>query len=101
MKLFGKGDVVLVEGPPGRVLGEVLEASTPAEMPDLGPGSCSAEAKAAMREQHVDVLLLIRHKHDDQDVCFFALHNPDGWRDLHGQKLTILKRYELPLTTGN
>lgn len=103
MKLFEKGDVVLVDGPPGRVIGEVLDASTPDEMPDLGPGSSSAEAKAVMREMHMDLILLIGHKHGDHGVCFFAVHNPDGWCDLHGQRLTVLKGYavELPLTSEN
>ena len=104
MKLFEKGDVVLVEGPPGRVLGEVLDASTPDEMPDLGPGSASKEAMDVMREMRVDLILLIGHKHEDRDVMFFAVHNPDGWHDLHGQKLTVLKGYAVelsPLTTNN
>jgi hypothetical protein len=37
-KPFEKGDIVVVTGPPGEVIGEVLDASTPDEMPDLGPG---------------------------------------------------------------
>ncbi len=100
---FAVGDRVLVSGPPGEVIGEVLDASTPDEMPDLGPGSCSKEAKDAMREQHVDLILLIGHRHDDQQVCFFAIHSPNGWTDLHGQRLAVLKGYavELPLTTEN
>jgi len=103
MKLFEAGDVVMVDGPPGRVFGEVLDASTPDEMPDLGPGSCSKEALDLMREMHVDLILLIGHKHEGRDVMFFAVHNPDGWHDLHGQKLTVLKGYavELPLATDN
>ncbi|MCL4395986.1 MAG: hypothetical protein M1482_14490 [Chloroflexi bacterium] len=100
---FAVGDIVVVSGPPGEVIGEVLDASTPDEMPDLGPGSCSKEAKDAMREQKVDLILLMGHQHDDQQVCFFAVHNPNGWTDLHGQKLTVLKGYavEVPLTTEN
>jgi len=103
MKLFEKGDVVLVEGPPGRVLGEVLDASTADEMTDLGPGSASKEALDTMREMNVDLILLVGHKHNNQEVCFFAVHNPNGWTDLHGQKLTVLKGYlvELPLNTNN
>ena len=61
-KLFETGDVVLVDGPPGQVLGEVLHASTPDEMPDLGPGSCSKETLDLMREMRVDLILLIGHK---------------------------------------
>ncbi len=86
---ISKGDRVLVAGMPGEVIGEVLEAATPDEMPDLGPGSFSKEAKDLMREMRVDLILLIGHKHDGRDVCFFAVHNPDGWFDLHGQKLAI------------
>ena len=103
LKLFEAGDVVMVDGPPGRVFGEVLEASTPEEMPDLGPGSCSKEALDLMREMHVDLILLIGHKHVGRDVMFFAVHNPDGWHDLRGQKLTVLKGVlvEIPLTSNN
>jgi len=93
MKPFEKGDVVLVAGSPGRVLGEVLEASSPDEMPDLGPGLCSKEALDLMREMQVDLMLLIAHQHDGRAVCFWAVHTPDGWVDLHGQSLTVLKRY--------
>ncbi len=91
MKPFAKGDTVLVAGPPGDVVGEVLEAASPDEMPDLGPGSCSREALDVMREMRVDFMLLIVHLHDGKPVCFWAVHNPDGWIDLHGQRLTIRK----------
>jgi hypothetical protein len=92
-KPFEKGDVVLVKGPPGDVMGEVLDASTLDELPNLGPGSASMEALDVMREMQVDLVLLIAHKHDDRDVCFFAFHNPGGWVDLHGQTITVLKSY--------
>jgi hypothetical protein len=92
-RVFAVGDKVLISGPPGEVVGEVLEAVTPDEMPDLGLGSFSTEARELMREMRVDLILLIGHKHDDRDVCFFAVHNPDGWVDLHGQRLTVLKGY--------
>ena len=88
---FETHDCVLVSGMCGDVLGEVIEAATPDEMPDLGPGSLSAEAKDILREIHVDLILLIGHKHGDCDVCFFAVHNSEGWLDLQGQKLTVLK----------
>jgi hypothetical protein len=93
-KHFEKGDIVLVNGPPGGVIGEVLHASTPDELPDLGPGSASKEALAVMREMRVDLVLLIAHKHEGREVCFFAVHNADGWVDLHGQELTVLKGYK-------
>ena len=92
-KPFEKGDIVVVTGPPGEVIGEVLDASTPDEMPDLGPGSASKEAVDVMREMRVDLVLLIAHQHEGQEVCFFAVHNPDGWADLHGQKLRVLRGY--------
>ena len=53
------------------------------------------EAKDVMREMHVDLILLIGHQHDDRDVCFFAVHTPDGWVDLHGQNLVVLKGYAI------
>ena len=73
-----KGDIVLVNGPPGEVIGEVLHASTLDELPDLGPGSASKEALDVMREMRVDLVLLIAHKHEGRDACFFAVHNQDG-----------------------
>jgi hypothetical protein len=88
---FNAGDRVVVTGPPGRVVGEVLEAATPNKMPDLGPGSRSLEAMDLIREMRVDLVLLIGHVHDGKQVCFFALHNPSGWVDLRGQTLTLLK----------
>lgn len=97
MKPFDKGDAVIVEGPPGRVIGVVLEAASPDDMPDLGPGTCSKEALDVMREMHVDLMLLIAHQRDRRPVCFWAVHKPDGWVDLHGQRLTVLKGYPVAL----
>jgi hypothetical protein len=91
MRPFDKGDRVVVAGLPGEVIGEVLEAATPDEMPDLGPGSASKEAKDVMREMHVDLMLLIKHEHSGQPVCFWAVRNPHGWVDLQGNELTIRK----------
>jgi hypothetical protein len=88
---FAVGDRVLVTGPPGQVVGEVIEAATPYEMPDLGPESVSHQAKQIMHEWRVDFLVVIRHEHDGQMVGFFALHHPGGWRDLRGQDLQIAR----------
>lgn len=88
---FAVGDRVLVAGPPGQVVGEVIEAATPDEMPDLEPASGSHEAKQIMHEWRVDFLVVIRHQHDGQLVDFFALHYPGGWRDLRGQDLWITR----------
>ncbi len=93
MKPFEKGDIVHVAGPPGEVIGEVLEAATPDEMPDLGPGSKSEEVLDLVREMRVDLILLIAHRHDDCTVCFWAVHNPGGWVGLQSQELTVLKGY--------
>ena len=88
---FRERDLVHVEGGVGEVVGQVLHASTPYDMPDLGPGSASHEAHQLMHEWRVDFLLLIRHRHGEDTVCFFALRNPLGWRDLKGQSLEITK----------
>ena len=48
------------------MIGEVLEASTPDELPDLGPGSASKEALDVMREVRVDLALLIAHRHGNR-----------------------------------
>ena len=91
---FAVGDRVLVAGPPGQVVGEVIEAATPYEMPDLGPESVSHQAKQIMHEWRVDFLVVIRHKHDGQLVGFFALRHPGGWRDLRGQNLQIARVWQ-------
>ena len=44
-----------------------------------------------MREMRVDFMLLIGHRHNGRAVCFWAVRNPTGWLDLHGQKLVIRK----------
>ncbi len=90
---FSAGDMVTVSGPPGTVVGEVLEAASPDEMPELGPGSFSKEVKDVMHEMHVDLMLLIGHRHSDKPVCFWAVHTPGGWFDLHGQRLHILRTH--------
>jgi hypothetical protein len=53
---FAIGDRVLVQGPRGEVVGEVIHACTPYEMPQLGPGSRSHEAHQLMHEWKVDFL---------------------------------------------
>jgi hypothetical protein len=100
---FSVGDRVLVAGPAGQVIGEVLQVATPAEMPPIEGAPPPEDVRSILREWRVDLILLIGHRYDDQQVCFFAFHNPDGWTDLHGQKLTVLKGYAvgLPLTTEN
>ena len=98
LKLFAKGDIVLVLGAAGEVLGTVLAASTIEEMPYLGPASDSKKALDVLREMRVDLMLLIEHLHEETPVCFWAVHNPNGWVDLHKQKLTILKGY--PVARG-
>jgi len=86
-----EGDRVLIDGPPGKVEGVVLHASTPFDMPHLGPGSASHEAHQIMHEYRVDFVALIGHRHNDREQCFFAMRHPGGWRDLRGQDLTITK----------
>jgi hypothetical protein len=88
---FAQGDRVLVQGENGEVVGEVMHAATPHEMPHLGQGSSSHEAHQVMHEGLVDFLVLIKHPHDEGDLFFFALRHPGGWRDLQGQELQITK----------
>jgi hypothetical protein len=88
---FAAGERVLIVGPPGESVGEVIEAATPYEMPDLGPESASHQAHQIMHEWQVDFLVVIRHEHHGQMVVFFALHHPGGWCDLRGQNLQITK----------
>jgi hypothetical protein len=88
---FEIGDRVLVAGPPGEVTGEVVGVSTPDQAPDIAGAPPAAVIKDILREFQVDLLLLIAHKHEDREVCFFALRHPGGWRDLRGQTLTVRK----------
>lgn len=88
---FAEGDRVLVSGPPGEVIGVVLHATTPYELPHLGRESSSHEAHQVMHEWGVDFVVLVQHRHGDREQCFFALRHPLGWRDLRGQDLRITK----------
>ncbi len=90
-RLFSVRDRILVSGVSGEVMGEVIEAATLDDMPDLGPGSLSKEAKDVLREMRVDFALLIGHQRNGRAVCFWAVHNPSGWFDLHGQRPVIRK----------
>ncbi len=85
------GDRVLIAGPPGKVTGEVLGVATPDQAPDIEGAPPAAVIKDILREFQVDLLLLIAHKHEDREVCFFALRHPGGWRDLSGQQIQIMK----------
>ncbi len=88
---FQVGDRVRIAGPPGEVFGKVMVATTPDEMPHLGPGSRSGHAIRLLREMSVDAVLFILHPNAGRDVAFFAVHKPSGWADLKGQPLTITK----------
>ena len=88
---FEIGDRVLIAGPPGEVTGEVLGVATPDEAPDIEGAPPAEVIKGILREFRVDLLLLIAHKHDGREVCFFALRHPAGWRDLRGRAITVLK----------
>ena len=85
------GDRILASGPPGDVIGEVLSVIAPDEVPQIDGAPQVEQVKAILHEWHVDALFLIGHKHDGQDVCFFALRHPCGWRDLRGQEIQITK----------
>jgi hypothetical protein len=69
----------------------VLGVATPDQTPEIEGAPPAAVIKDILREFQVDLLLLIGHKHEDREVCFFALRHPGGWRDLRGQALTVLK----------
>jgi len=86
---FAVGDRVLIAGPAGEVIGEVLKVATPEALPQIEGAPPAKEVQTILREWHVDLLLLITHKHGGEDVCFFALRLPGGWRDLHGQDLQV------------
>jgi hypothetical protein len=88
---FNAGDRIIVTGPPGEVTGEVLGVATPDEAPHIEGAPVAEVIKDILREFKVDLLLLIAHKHDGRDVCFFARRHPGGWRDLHGQDIQIAK----------
>ena len=87
------GDCVLVAGPAGEVTGAVLEVAAPEDMPQIEGAPPAKDVQAILREWHVDRLLLVAHKHEGQDVCFFALHHPGGWRDLRGQDISVTHQH--------
>ena len=87
---FKIGDQVLITGSPGEVTGEVLQVAAPEEMPQIEGVPPAKEVQAILREWQIDLLLLITHKHEGRDVCFFALHHPGGWRDLRGQDIQVM-----------
>lgn len=89
---FAVGDCVLVAGPRGEVICEVLQVSAPGEIPRIEGAPPAEEVQAILREGHIDLLLLIAHKYEGQEVCFFALRHPGGWRDLRGQDIGVTKR---------
>jgi hypothetical protein len=88
---FETGDYVEVSGAAGKVVGEVLEARAVEEFPDLGAEAHSTEAFEVFREWGIDFAALITYWDGKQDVSFFALRHPGGWRDLGGQDLTVSK----------
>ena len=87
------GDRVLVLGPPGEVMGEILQIAAPRDMPQIEGAPPATDVQAILREWHIDMLLLIAHKHEGQDVCFFALRHPGGWRDLRGQDISVTHQH--------
>jgi hypothetical protein len=92
LQAFAVGDRVLVAGPPREVMGEVLQLVAPEDIPQIEGAPPAKDVQAILREWLVDLLLLIGHKHEGQDMCFFALRHPDGWRDLRGQDIQVTSR---------
>lgn len=88
---FEIGDFVQIAAAVGTVVGEVVDARAVEDMPDLGSEALSKEAFGVMREWQVDFAALIMFWDGKQDVSFFALRHPGGWRDLHGQDLQLTK----------
>ena len=86
------GDRVPMVGPPGELTGEVVHVAAPENMPQIEGAPSAKDVQAILREWQIDLLLLIAHKHEGQDVCFFALHHPGGWRDLRGQDISVTNR---------
>lgn len=86
------GDRVLVSGPPGEVVAEILGVATPADMPVIDPPP--DQVRAILQEWGVDLILLLSHRHGQSEVCFYALHytmaGRQGWRDLHCQDLHVI-----------
>lgn len=97
---FAVGDGVLVAGAPGEVIGEVLQLVAPEDMPQIEGAPPAKVVQAFLREWRVDLLVLIAHKREGQEVCFFALRHPGGWRDLRGQDIQVTSFTEQRMTTG-
>jgi hypothetical protein len=59
-------------------------------MPQIDGAPPVKHVQAILCESHLDLFLLIGQKHERQDMCFFALRHPDGWRDLRGQNSQVM-----------
>ena len=86
---FENGDRVPIAGPAGEVTGAVLQVATPEDMPQIEGAPPAKEVQSILREWQVDLLLLMAHKHEGQELCFFALRHPRGWRNLRGQDIQV------------
>lgn len=75
---FHVGDLVVISGPPGELVGEVLAATTPYEMPEIGGPQFTHQVRQIMHEWRIDSFCMIGHEHNGQPVMFTALRHPGG-----------------------
>ena len=72
------------------VAGSVLETATPPRLPYIRGAPAVELVREILAKCHIHQLAMITYTAaDSQPVMFLALLTDHGWRDLHGNRLTI------------
>jgi len=81
---------VRITGAAGAVDGSVLETATPPRLPYIRGAPAVELVREILAKCHIHQLAMITYTAaDSQPVMFLALLTDHGWRDLHGNRLTI------------
>jgi hypothetical protein len=90
------GQRVVISGAAGTVPGEVLHSEEPATLPSVYGAPEVEHVRAIMAEWGVIEVAILTHQHAGAQVMFCALRDAQGWRDQHGQRLTITPQESTP-----
>ena len=87
--MLKRGDRVRISGAAGVDVGEVLDVTTPAKLPDL-PELAAGPAREVLEEWGVEYMAAIAHQLDRPvRLMFVALKISGRWFDLHGGEIEI------------
>jgi hypothetical protein len=98
--MLKRGQIVYVTGKAGTVKAEVVHVEIPDRLPSINGAAELSRVKTIMAEWGIVQVALLMHDHrtparGKHQVTFGALENSAGeWRDLKGQRLTIVPREE-------